>query len=166
MTDIPGYEGFYAATKDGKIYSHRAGKFLTLTLKPHGYMQVELNVLGTTTYHRVHRLIALTFIDNPDKKPFVNHLDGNKQNNDVSNLEWVTGAENNIHAVENNLVTFKENVYEITKPNGEVIEVSNLSNAAKAANTSVNTILNLVKSGKIGRNGISVRKVHDRRCND
>ena len=54
-------------------------------------------------YFQVHRLVAEAFIPNPDKKPVIDHLDGNKKNNCVSNLEWVTIAENNQRAYETGL---------------------------------------------------------------
>lgn len=100
MRDIPGYEGKYLATKDGKIVANGTRK---VVLKPYlsncGYETVTLwkdkNQRNTRT---VHRLIALTHIDNKCRKPFVNHKDGNKRNNNISNLEWVTRLENARHA--------------------------------------------------------------------
>ena len=67
-----------------------------------GYMQVKVS--GKQIY--VHRLVAQAFIPNPDNKPQVNHKDGNKANNNVNNLEWVTNKENISHAYENSLQKF------------------------------------------------------------
>ena len=99
LKDIPGYEGKYAATEDGKVWSYpkgnHNGKFLKHGLSRKGYAQV--NLLGCTK--QVHRLIAITFIPNPENKPQVNHIDGVKLNNDVSNFEWATNESNMEHAV-------------------------------------------------------------------
>jgi hypothetical protein len=63
--------------------------------KPHhtGYIYIRVNIQK----HAFHRLMAFTFLPNLEKKPFVNHIDGNKTNNSLVNLEWVTGSENNLH---------------------------------------------------------------------
>jgi hypothetical protein len=72
-----------------------------------GYLRVALaKGRGLKTY-KVHRLVADAFLENHENKPQVNHKDGNKENNDISNLEWVTNQENAIHATENGLWTYK-----------------------------------------------------------
>lgn len=63
-----------------------------------GYITTTMNIKGKQTSRRVHRLVAELFIPNPEHKPEVNHLDGNKTNNRVDNLEWVTRSENELHA--------------------------------------------------------------------
>ena len=72
-----------------------------------GYGRVELWKNNKGKKFRVHRLVAETFIPNPLGKEQVNHIDGNKKNNCVSNLEWVTPKENIKHAIENNLSSIK-----------------------------------------------------------
>ena len=69
-----------------------------------GYLSVDLYSDGKRKTKRVHRLVAETFLPNPDNKPEVNHIDGNKHNNDVSNLEWVNSKENCRHAWDNGLI--------------------------------------------------------------
>lgn len=68
-----------------------------------GYVRVSLIKDGKNKKFLLHRLVAQTFIPNPENKPQVNHKDGNKLNNNESNLEWVTGKENILHAKENDL---------------------------------------------------------------
>lgn len=69
-----------------------------------GYLQVNLYQNGNSRHKRVNRLVAEAFVPNPDNKPEVNHIDGNKLNNDASNLEWVTKKENVNHAWDRGLV--------------------------------------------------------------
>ena len=89
MRDIKDYEGLYAITINGKVWSYKSNKFL----KPadnngKGYMIICLVKNGKKKTHYIHRLVAEAFIPNPDNLPQVNHKDENKQNNCVSNLEW------------------------------------------------------------------------------
>lgn len=94
MKDYPGYEGLYAATRDGKVWSYKSGRFLTPSNNGKGYLKVNLNKDGKSTQKLVHRIIAETFIPNPENKPQVNHIDEDKTNNKVSNLCWMTAKEN------------------------------------------------------------------------
>lgn len=99
MKAIPEYENLYSCSKDGLIYSHRAERFLKPSCNNSGYLGVTLFGLeGEQKSYLVHRLVALTFIENPDLKPCINHIDRNKLNNSVSNLEWCTYGENNNHS--------------------------------------------------------------------
>lgn len=99
MKPIPGYEEFYLASKDGKIYSKRYNKFLKPAKSKDGYLQVSLVGDNKKQYtYKVHRLIAMTFIDNPDNLPEVNHKDFDRLNNFVSNLEWCNHYDNIKHS--------------------------------------------------------------------
>lgn len=102
--NIEGFEGYFV-TEDGKVFSSKRGSLVELSQSvQRKYWAVKLWVNGVRKHIHTHRLLAATFIDNPESKPFVNHKDGNKLNCCVSNLEWVTRQENVDHAMENNLV--------------------------------------------------------------
>lgn len=114
--DIPGYEGYYQVSNFGQVRSvdreridklgrrlHVKGKVRKLATSQDGYLEVDLNCNGIVKYMRVHRLVAITFIPNPENKPEVNHKDGDKKNNRMSNLEWVTTTENIRHAIQTGL---------------------------------------------------------------
>lgn len=95
MKDIFGYEGLYAITKDGKVWSYRSNKFLRPGKNSIGYYTVVLCKENKNKTHYLHRLVAQTYLDNPENLPQVNHKDENKSNNNVSNLEWCTQRYNN-----------------------------------------------------------------------
>lgn len=97
MEKIKGFEN-YSVTNDGKIYSHLNSRFLKPTINSRGYYIITLRNLEGKCKKRVHRIVADTFIDNANKKPFVNHINGNKLDNRVDNLEWCTCSENIKHA--------------------------------------------------------------------
>lgn len=104
--DIKGYEGIYQVSNLGRVFSVRR----KLIMKPQksgkgglGYYQVPLTVGGKKYLAFLHKLIAEAFIPNPDNKPHVNHIDGNKKNNELSNLEWCTLKENSKHAYDTGL---------------------------------------------------------------
>ena len=96
--DIPQYEGLYAVTRDGKVWSHRQRKYMKLQLGRRGYLQVNLIKDKKPVCFYVHRLVANTYIAPVELKTQVNHIDGDKTNNTVENLEWTTQMENIIHA--------------------------------------------------------------------
>lgn len=95
MKEIKKTKGLYFASIDGGIY--RNGKCLSPINNGNDYLCVVLCVDGKTKRQYIHRLIAETFIDNPLNKKEVNHIDGVRTNNRLSNLEWVTRSENHFH---------------------------------------------------------------------
>jgi hypothetical protein len=117
--DIEGFEGLDQIREDGVVISLERW---VDRLSPHGlvkqfvpqlerksslhgtgYLTVRLAKEGKVTTHRVHRLVAKAFIENPEDKEYVNHKDGDKTNNNLYNLEWVTAGENTVHAIINGL---------------------------------------------------------------
>lgn len=100
---IPGFED-YMACKTGEIYSTKTKRVLKQTPTKDGYLKTTLWKKGKGTTKKSHSFIAVTFIPNPLDKPQVNHINGDKQDNRIGNLEWVTQKENIEHAVRIGLI--------------------------------------------------------------
>lgn len=99
--EIQGYENRYAVSSKGRVMNLKSGRVLKNGSTPHGYATVCL-CKGNGTKPKqitVHRLVAEAFIPNPLNLPQINHIDEDKRNNDVNNLEWVTASQNNKHSV-------------------------------------------------------------------
>ena len=117
--DIEGYEGYYQVSNFGRVKSldriqtqKRGNKYYNRKYKSQiiksylthkGYCAIGVTKNNKHKNFAVHRLVAKAFIPNPKNKPQVNHIDGNKENNRVDNLEWNTGSENLKHAYKNKL---------------------------------------------------------------
>jgi hypothetical protein len=97
MKPIPNYPN-YSVTEDGKVWSSLTNKFLKAGLGKVGYYVVALHKDNNQKTFNVHRLVAESFLNNVDNKLFVNHINGIKTDNNITNLEWCTAKENNIHA--------------------------------------------------------------------
>jgi hypothetical protein len=112
---VAGYEGFYEISNMGNIRSvdrvvmnrgskkRLKGRMLKPNVNANGYKYVVLCRDGVTADHRIHRVVAEAFIENPLEKRCVNHKNGVKTDNRVENLEWVTSYENNVHALADGL---------------------------------------------------------------
>ena len=88
MKDIKNYEGLYAVTSCGRVWSYRNEKFLKPRANRSGYLYVDLSKDRKVKSYVIHRLVAEAFIPNPENLPQVNHKDENKANNCLQNLEW------------------------------------------------------------------------------
>jgi len=110
LRDIPGYEGRYAVTKDGRVWSYPKklsphGRFLKPKKKTTGYLRVKLSGPGKYTIREftVHRLVVISFLEKDVERSDINHKNGVKDDNRVENLEWNTRKENIHHAMINGL---------------------------------------------------------------
>jgi len=103
MKDIEGYEGLYAITEDGRVWSHpkntnnKNGKWLSID-NSRNYLKVGLVKDGKKKRFALHRLVAEAFCKKPEGCDQVNHINGYKKDNRAENLEWVTASENRLHA--------------------------------------------------------------------
>ena len=127
---IKGYEGMYEVSSHGAVRSceritadgkHLSTKILHGGCYPNGYEFVCLRKDGHNRNKMTHRLVAEAFIQNPDKSPCVNHKDGNKHNNDVTNLEWCTYSQNRKHAYDVGLSPQRGLPRKVTVKRGEHI---------------------------------------------
>ena len=98
MAKIRGYEGLYDITESGIITNLKTGNVLHGNINSYGYVVVRLTKNKRSKDYKLHRLLAKTFIPNPNNFSVVNHIDGNKLNNSLSNLEWYSRGMNNAHA--------------------------------------------------------------------
>lgn len=121
IKDIPGYEELYAVTDNGRVlrkvgYGCLKERWLKMskTNSGRGYYCVSLSKNGKVTNFRVHRLVATLFIANPDEKKCVNHINGDKLDNRVENLEWATHSENTLHAFKTGLIVHRDWKKEVT----------------------------------------------------
>jgi len=89
---------------DGDVYSLKRNKYIKSQIDSHGYKSIKLYTNNNAKRHLVHRLVASTYIPNIYNKKEVNHINGNKQDNNFKNLEWVCAVENTNHAIKNNLM--------------------------------------------------------------
>lgn len=140
--DIPKYEGLYQVSNLGRVKTlsrvvtehngkerHLKEKVLKGGIYPNGYKFICLRKNDENKNIMVHRLVAQTFIPNPYNKPCVNHIDGNKLNNRVENLEWCTPGENLKHAVNIGLVTNQCKIMRKVKvitPNNQMLNFNSM----------------------------------------
>lgn len=105
--DITGYEGLYQVSNLGRVKTLKSGK-IKATGNCRGYLYVSLSKNSIYKNYSVHRLVGQAFLDNPDSLPEINHIDQNKQNNRVDNLEWCSSKYNNRYSNAKKVGCFKD----------------------------------------------------------
>ena len=153
---IYGYEGYYEISNMGNVKTLKRKKYIPKNnsygyikerkLKPwkdsNGYMNIDLCKNKKSTRYKVHRLVAETFIDNPENLPFVNHIDFNTSNNKVENLEWVTARGNVMHSFSNGRISVPKNTkfpFKTVKEIRELYETGKYSQVALSERFGVST---------------------------
>lgn len=158
--DIKGYEGIYQVSNYGNVrvldryvWNHngfvkREGKILKPSLNKHGYKDVTLSKDNVRKKHRVNRLVAEAFIENPENKEQVNHIDRDKTNNNVNNLEWVTRQENITHAY---LLNNENSNMILLKDDSEkaISQYSSIKSLSDSTNINSNKVLKTLKNNNV-----------------
>lgn len=141
--DVIGFEGIYKISSFGNLKNKK--RLLTNTLDKDGYVRNSLYKNGKVKHTKRHRLVAIAFIKNPLNKKSVNHIDGNKLNNNISNLEWATHQEQEIHAYKNGLkfADRGENHFYSKLKTEEVLKIHELANSGKYTNVEIAKLFNI-----------------------
>lgn len=142
--DIPGYEGLYQVSNLGRVKGLYKNIIKRLKTTKDGYLEVGLSKNGIEKKYRVHRLVAITFIPNPDNLPEVNHLDENKTNNCVSNLEWCTHKQNINYGTHHDRMvkTQSKPVLQFDKEGGFIKEWSSIAQISRELNINTGSVSN------------------------
>jgi hypothetical protein len=130
--DIRKYEGLYKISNKGNVKSfHKQEKKLKPILSKRNYFTVTLYKNGVGVQKRISRLVGKSFIENDKNKPFINHIDGNKLNNNATNLEWVTAKENMVHASKSGLIPNSISIKLTNKKTNEKMHFFSMSEASR-----------------------------------
>ena len=133
LADVKGYEGVYQITANGEVFSMYTQSFKKAEVARNGYKRITLFKDGKGRHFLIHRLVAEAFLENPNGFEMVNHKDGNKLNNDVSNLEWCDASYNMKHAYKNNLIAIRTTrVIQYTRDFQKIREWQSIKEAAES----------------------------------
>lgn len=150
--DVVGYDGLYQVSNLGRVKSVGSYYHKEIILKEQffkqGYSKTTLYKKGKPKSFKTHRLVALAFIHNPENKPQINHKDGNKSNNCVDNLEWVSAKENMQHALKTGLRTFESICKPVKQIKNNVVVATYVSKNDAQRKTGINNIEKVLK-GKL-----------------
>lgn len=166
--DVVGWEDMYSVSSEGRVYSKHTKTLRKPRTEKLGYLSVDLWNNNYMKRLKVHRMVAQAFIVNPENKPQVNHKDGDKANNKLSNLEWATAKENSQHAYSNKLsrptVGARHGRSKLTELEAFFIKHSELPNKDLATEFGVSQrLIRKIKQGELWK---CLTKLEENNCNN
>lgn len=150
IKEITGFSGKYKVTNEGKVLSRaKDWDALKPIIHKQGYERVRLyGESGSFRWFMVHRLVAQAFIENPEEKPQINHINGRQGDNRAENLEWCTQIENSRHSADN---LYAKKKCKVIRSDGAVFE--SIRDAAKAINGRHGNISHCCKGNRLTHKG-------------
>ena len=157
---IKGWEGLYEINKNGEVRNAKNKNTIVGDINNCGYYRVSLYNQGQSKRYFRHRLVAEQFLDKPEGKDFVNHIDGDKSNNSLENLEWVSQSENEKNAFENGLKQKTNKPFIIEFVNGDIKEYENQYVCAKEIGCSQSSVKNWLNGQRNPRPSYGIKKIY------
>ena len=157
---IKGWEGLYEINKNGEVRNAKNKNTIVGDINNCGYYRVSLYNQGQSKKYFRHRLVAEHFLDKPEGKDFVNHIDGDKSNNSLENLEWVSQSENEKHAFENGLKQKTNKPFIIEFVNGDIKEYENQYVCAKEIGCSQSSVKNWLNGQRNPKPSYGIKKIY------
>lgn len=141
----------YSINEKGEIKNNVTKKILSPSInKDSGYYQIDLWKNNKSRKYTLHRLVANNFIPNLENKPTVDHIDGNRLNNDISNLRWATYSEQNSRF---NTFGVRSEKIKVINVNGEELIFNRIKDVAEHFNCNISNISQMLKKGTFGKRG-------------
>lgn len=154
---IPEWETLYAVNENGEVKNLKNNKLIKGDINNAGYARVCLYCKPRKQRFFRHRLVAELFLDNPDNLPEVNHIDGNKMNNNIENLEWCTRTSNEREARRTGLKEYKP--YRVTFINGELKNYEFTSELAQELGITRRAVLNYLQGKSQGYTNYGIASI-------
>lgn len=161
--DIEGYEGLYQVSSFGRVHSLYKNIILKGVKATGGYTIVNLSKNGSTSTKTIHRLVAQVFIPNPENKPGVNHIDEDKSNNRVDNLEWMTAKENVNHGTRNKRLSRTKSIpiLAINLKTGESKQFYGINECARQLGLNPSNITSVLKGNRKQTGGYKFKYLNE-----
>jgi len=165
---VIGYENLYEVSNLGNVRRlwQKSKKNRSLKIRKDGYIEVDLWKNGKSKFIRIHILVAQSFIENINNLKYINHIDGDKSNNKVENLEWCTQSHNRLHATKILKVNTKQYKWYLYKEDTLIKEFEDCFELANYLNKDFSHITKLCRTNKFTKDNFQIKRIKLKTLND